>query len=221
MLSHCSLLLLLCVVRLFSPSSALPFEQKGFWDFAMDSMDTGGILAMMRDEEEGSADVGVPPPDIPMCPFGCQCHLRVVQCSDLGQWECVKQQRGRDKMHVCVALSSFVCASRGSDRKTNKLNDRVSMTPRAMHDFHIAPENKAPPFGVLSKRGISSSGICWYILTRKGMSLRDFVFQTCVKILGGKGRQWWSVQKRRKDWIKRRDGGRENKRELKGWERGS
>lgn len=31
-----------------------------------------------------------------------------------------------------------------------------------MHDFHIAPENKAPPptpFGVLFKRGFFSSGI--------------------------------------------------------------
>lgn len=85
MLPHCSLLLLLCVARLFSPSSALPFEQKGFWDFAMDSMDSGGMMTMMRDEEEGSAVEEVLPPDIHMCPFGCHCRLRVVQCSDLGQ----------------------------------------------------------------------------------------------------------------------------------------
>ncbi|AWP09766.1 putative biglycan [Scophthalmus maximus] len=66
MLPHCSLLLLLCVARLHSPSSALPFEQRGFWDFAMDSMDSGGMMAMMRDEEEGSAVEEVFPPDIPM-----------------------------------------------------------------------------------------------------------------------------------------------------------
>ena len=23
----------------------------------------------------------------PVCPFRCQCHLRVVQCSDLGEWD--------------------------------------------------------------------------------------------------------------------------------------
>ncbi|XP_044206265.1 biglycan b [Thunnus albacares] len=90
MLPHGSLLLLLCVLQLLSPSSALPFEQKGFWDFALDSMDTGGIMTMMRDEEEGSAIDELPPTHIPMCPFGCQCHLRVVQCSDLGLTEVPK-----------------------------------------------------------------------------------------------------------------------------------
>ncbi|KAM9856028.1 biglycan b [Aulostomus maculatus] len=89
MLPHCSLLLLLCVARLLSTSSALPFEQKGFWDFAMDSMDSGGMMSMMMDEAEGSADGGVPP-DMPMCPFGCHCRLRVVQCSDLGLTEVPK-----------------------------------------------------------------------------------------------------------------------------------
>ncbi|XP_074500313.1 biglycan b [Sebastes fasciatus] len=87
MLPHCSLLLLLCVARLLSTSSALPFEQRGFWDFAMDSMDSGGLMTMMRDEEEGSAVDEIPSPDIPMCPFGCHCRLRVVQCSDLGLTE--------------------------------------------------------------------------------------------------------------------------------------
>lgn len=88
MLPHYSLLLFLCVARLFAASSALPFEQKGFWDFAMDSMDSGGLMAaMMRDEEEGSAVEEILPPDVPMCPFGCHCRLRVVQCSDLGLTE--------------------------------------------------------------------------------------------------------------------------------------
>nr|XP_057941337.1 biglycan-like isoform X2 [Doryrhamphus excisus] len=80
----CPLLLLLCVVQLLSPSTALPFEQKGFWDFALDSLDSIDMMAMMKDEEEGSAVEEVPPPDMPVCPFGCHCRLRVVQCSDLG-----------------------------------------------------------------------------------------------------------------------------------------
>ncbi|XP_059833624.1 decorin [Hypanus sabinus] len=47
---------------------ARPFEQTDFLEFML--------------EDEGSA---LPPDDdMPMCPFGCQCHLRVVQCSDLG-----------------------------------------------------------------------------------------------------------------------------------------
>ncbi|XP_051282217.1 biglycan b [Dicentrarchus labrax] len=90
MLPHCSLLLFLCVVRLLSPSSALPFEQKGFWDFAMDSMDSGGMMTMMRDEEEGSAVEEIPSPDTHMCPFGCHCQRSVVQCSDLGLTEVPK-----------------------------------------------------------------------------------------------------------------------------------
>lgn len=47
---------------------AKPFQQSGFLDFML--------------EDEGSAFL--PEMDVPMCPFGCQCHLRVVQCSDLG-----------------------------------------------------------------------------------------------------------------------------------------
>ena len=84
---HWSILPLLCVAQLLSPSSALPFEQKGFWDFALDNMDSGGMMSMMRDMEEGSAIdpfTPDPPPYVPICPFGCLCHLRVVQCSDLG-----------------------------------------------------------------------------------------------------------------------------------------
>ncbi|XP_077371427.1 biglycan b [Festucalex cinctus] len=83
MQSCCSFLLLLCVAQLLSPSAALPFEQKGFWDFALDSLDID-MKAMMKDEEEGSAIEELPPPDMPTCPFGCQCRLKVVQCSDLG-----------------------------------------------------------------------------------------------------------------------------------------
>ncbi|KAG5837880.1 hypothetical protein ANANG_G00217780 [Anguilla anguilla] len=82
MLPHSVLLLLLCVTRLLTPCPALPFEQKGFWDFGMDS-DIGELMKMMRDEEEGSAVEELPhPKHESTCPFGCQCHLRVVQCSD-------------------------------------------------------------------------------------------------------------------------------------------
>lgn len=85
MLPHCSLLVLLCAAQLHPSSSGLPFEQRGFWDFALDSLENGGMMAMMRDQEEGSATEEIPTPDMPMCPFGCHCQLRVVQCSDLGQ----------------------------------------------------------------------------------------------------------------------------------------
>ncbi|XP_028308454.1 biglycan b [Gouania willdenowi] len=86
MISRCPALLMFCVAQLLSPSFALPFEQKGFWDFAMDTMDSDMMMTMMRDEE-GSANGEIYPPDIPICPFGCQCRLRVVQCSDLGLTE--------------------------------------------------------------------------------------------------------------------------------------
>lgn len=59
---------------------ALPFRQSGFLDF------------MMEDEAGSGGDPSEPKyPDIPRmpegpkCPFRCQCHLRVIQCSDLGK----------------------------------------------------------------------------------------------------------------------------------------
>uniref|UniRef100_A0A4W5RTQ9 Uncharacterized protein n=1 Tax=Hucho hucho TaxID=62062 RepID=A0A4W5RTQ9_9TELE len=103
MLAHSSFLLLLCLARLPTSSSALPFEQRGFWDFAMDS-DVGGMMSMMRDEEEGSAIEELPPPELPSCPFGCQCQRRVVQCSDLG--ECVSHRKPEALLCLCV----YVCA---------------------------------------------------------------------------------------------------------------
>ncbi|XP_060792917.1 biglycan b [Neoarius graeffei] len=83
MFSYFSLLLLLSVYSLASLSLALPFEQRGFWDF---DSDEGGLTVMMRDEEEGSAllPTELPSIEVSVCPFGCQCHLKVVQCSDLG-----------------------------------------------------------------------------------------------------------------------------------------
>ncbi|KAM9444762.1 biglycan b [Clarias gariepinus] len=84
MVSYFPLLLLLSMFSLAPLSLALPFEQRGFWDFGIDG-DADGLTVMMRDEEEGSAllPTELPSFDIPMCPFGCQCHLKVVQCSDL------------------------------------------------------------------------------------------------------------------------------------------
>ncbi|NXK29170.1 PGS2 protein, partial [Arenaria interpres] len=67
--------LALLFVLLLPACLAKPFHQQGLFDFML--------------EDEGSADM--PPTDDPVisgfgpvCPFRCQCHLRVVQCSDLG-----------------------------------------------------------------------------------------------------------------------------------------
>lgn len=76
------------LASLLALSQALPFEQKGFWDFTLDDG-----LPMLNDEEASGADTTSGIPDLDsltptfsaMCPFGCHCHLRVVQCSDLGQ----------------------------------------------------------------------------------------------------------------------------------------
>ncbi|KAM8974307.1 decorin [Pelodytes ibericus] len=55
---------------------ATPFHQRGLFDF------------MLEDDASGDGDPidALPPlpPTGPMCPFRCQCHLRVVQCSDIG-----------------------------------------------------------------------------------------------------------------------------------------
>ncbi|XP_037391816.1 biglycan a [Pygocentrus nattereri] len=65
-------------------TSALPFQQKGFWDFGKDIDVKDLLMTMMKDQEEGSAYEELPQPEQPTCPFGCTCHLKVVQCSDLG-----------------------------------------------------------------------------------------------------------------------------------------
>ncbi|XP_051028589.1 decorin [Acomys russatus] len=68
----------LILLLLAQVSWAGPFEQRGLFDF------------MLEDEASGIEPYKqVLPPDhmepmVPMCPFRCQCHLRVVQCSDLG-----------------------------------------------------------------------------------------------------------------------------------------
>lgn len=79
----------LCLAAaLLALGQALPFEQRGFWDFTLDDG-----LPMLNDAEDASgADSTSGAPDLDsvtptfssMCPFGCHCHLRVVQCSDLG-----------------------------------------------------------------------------------------------------------------------------------------
>ncbi|KAI1882127.1 hypothetical protein AGOR_G00247480 [Albula goreensis] len=66
---------------------ALPFKQTGFLDFMME--DEAGSALPPEEPTEGVKDKRpfVPRVDVPMeirCPFRCQCHLRVTQCSDLG-----------------------------------------------------------------------------------------------------------------------------------------
>uniref|UniRef100_A0A8C6TCV6 Biglycan n=1 Tax=Neogobius melanostomus TaxID=47308 RepID=A0A8C6TCV6_9GOBI len=72
------------------PHMSLKDRVLGFWDFAMDNFDSSDITTMMRDEEEGSAIGELPIPGPSICPFGCHCRLRVVQCSDLGLTEVPK-----------------------------------------------------------------------------------------------------------------------------------
>lgn len=49
-----------------------PFHQRGIFDFMLE--DDGSGIDVKEDVE----------PLGPVCPFRCQCHLRVVQCSDIG-----------------------------------------------------------------------------------------------------------------------------------------
>lgn len=63
-------------------SWAGPFQQKGLFDFMLEDEASGeGSEEVPRKPEFPGLD-----PLGPMCPFRCQCHLRVVQCSDLGEW---------------------------------------------------------------------------------------------------------------------------------------
>lgn len=63
---------------LVSACWALPFRQSGFLDFMMDEPGSGVPDATIEPLIQ-------PMPTMPKCPFRCQCHLRVVQCSDLGK----------------------------------------------------------------------------------------------------------------------------------------
>ncbi|KAI4874803.1 hypothetical protein NFI96_021879 [Prochilodus magdalenae] len=78
---------------------ALPFRQSGFLDFMMED-EAGSAYTPEPDLPTGRQPSKVPKvpvipeipefpevPEIPVgpvCPFRCQCHLRVVQCSDIG-----------------------------------------------------------------------------------------------------------------------------------------
>ncbi|KAM4523045.1 decorin [Fundulus diaphanus] len=57
---------------------ALPFQQTGFLDFMMEDDAGSGQPPTIETEMPFGDPVG------PKCPFRCQCHLRVIQCSDLG-----------------------------------------------------------------------------------------------------------------------------------------
>lgn len=61
-------------------SWAGPFQQKGLFDFMLED-EASGIGPDDRFHEVPELE-----PQVPVCPFRCQCHLRVVQCSDLGEW---------------------------------------------------------------------------------------------------------------------------------------
>nr|XP_008535663.1 PREDICTED: decorin-like [Equus przewalskii]XP_008535670.1 PREDICTED: decorin-like [Equus przewalskii] len=59
-------------------SWAGPFQQRGLFDFMLED-EASGIGPEDRIHEVLDLE-----PLGPVCPFRCQCHLRVVQCSDLG-----------------------------------------------------------------------------------------------------------------------------------------
>uniref|UniRef100_A0A8C5V6Z5 Decorin n=1 Tax=Microcebus murinus TaxID=30608 RepID=A0A8C5V6Z5_MICMU len=58
-------------------SWAGPFQQRGLFDFMLED-EASGISP-----DEHAPEIPELDPLGPMCPFRCQCHLRVVQCSDL------------------------------------------------------------------------------------------------------------------------------------------
>lgn len=64
-------------------SWAGPFQQRSIFDFydLMQADEASGL----GPEDPSPGTPGLEPLG-PVCPFRCQCHLRVVQCSDLGEW---------------------------------------------------------------------------------------------------------------------------------------
>ncbi|XP_011789058.1 PREDICTED: decorin isoform X4 [Colobus angolensis palliatus] len=62
-------------------SWAGPFQQRGLFDFMLED-EASGIGPELPDDRDFEPPLG------PVCPFRCQCHLRVVQCSDLEKKYC-------------------------------------------------------------------------------------------------------------------------------------
>uniref|UniRef100_A0A8C1MI18 Decorin n=1 Tax=Cyprinus carpio TaxID=7962 RepID=A0A8C1MI18_CYPCA len=74
---------------------ALPFRQSGFMDFMMEDEPGSGspMPPVFKPRTPTPPPVLPEGPDGHFCPFRCQCHLRVSQCSDLGLF---------DRQNVCL-----------------------------------------------------------------------------------------------------------------------
>ena len=81
---------------------ALPFRQSGFMDFMMEDEPGSGHEAFPGPTVPDVAGPVAGPAAGPMCPFRCQCHLRVTQCSDLG----------RRRVVCCVLFVLFISTDR-------------------------------------------------------------------------------------------------------------
>lgn len=98
--------LALLFILLLPVCLAKPFHQMGLFDFML--------------EDEGSADMAPTDDPVisgfgPVCPFRCQCHLRVVQCSDLGKpWSVSKGSSHDHKIclifYVYFMYAHFICS---------------------------------------------------------------------------------------------------------------
>uniref|UniRef100_A0A673VCI0 Biglycan n=1 Tax=Suricata suricatta TaxID=37032 RepID=A0A673VCI0_SURSU len=121
------------LASLLALSQALPFEQKGFWDFTLDDG-----LPMLNDEEASGAETTSGVPDLDsltptfsaMCPFGCHCHLRVVQCSDLGQ--------SRARASDCLLLVPSLPAPPSPPQALVLVNNKISK----IHEKAFSPLRK-------------------------------------------------------------------------------
>ncbi|KAM3872238.1 biglycan-like [Diretmus argenteus] len=78
------LLLLVYGTPLPAPSTALPSRHSSLPRLSKTIDVQSLMMMMMNDEGEGSGFEEFHPVEHPTCPFGCQCNLKVVQCSDLG-----------------------------------------------------------------------------------------------------------------------------------------
>lgn len=129
-------------------SWAGPFEQRGLFDF------------MLEDEASGIIPYDPDNPLISMCPYRCQCHLRVVQCSDLGKWVWPSLCLFFMELNSleCLALSGLILQfqkrnkhrlmrSRGNSQGENELALRLG--PFRLSTLHCPTSN---PFQSALKR---------------------------------------------------------------------
>ncbi|TST22560.1 Decorin [Bagarius yarrelli] len=110
---------------------ALPFRQSGFLDFMMeDEPNSGDGPSVVVPKEDARPEFPVGP----VCPFRCQCHLRVVQCSDLGMKNVPEEIPSDTHLHFANNVS--YCGKQ-QDLLNQEQKEIPSNIPKSVQELRI------------------------------------------------------------------------------------